>query len=87
MLVAIDEQGMVTSAKVISGDPSLRSRAVEAALRKRYRPKIISGRAVKVDGVITYKFDISSNPAKGPYEYRRDGITLREVSSEGSGPE
>jgi hypothetical protein len=82
--VSIDEQGRVTSTRVISGAPSLRQRAVEAALRKRYEPKIMFGRPVKVDGLLTYKFDISSKPAKGPYEY--DPHT-REVSSEGSGPD
>lgn len=54
--ILVDEQGKVVSAQVVSGHPMLLSAAREAALRARFTPTMLSGQAVKVQGVITYNF-------------------------------
>lgn len=54
--ILVDEQGKVVSAQVMSGHPTLIGAAREAALRARFTPTMLSGQAVKVQGVITYNF-------------------------------
>jgi protein TonB len=54
--ILVDEQGKVVSAQVMSGHPTLVGAAREAALRARFTPTMLSGQAVKVQGVITYNF-------------------------------
>ena len=54
--VLIDEQGNVVSASPISGHPLLRAAAVAAAREAKFSPTKLSGKAVKVSGVITYNF-------------------------------
>lgn len=54
--VLIDEQGHVVSAKAASGPPLLLSAAVQAAYKATFTPTLLSGRPVKVTGVITYNF-------------------------------
>jgi TonB family protein len=54
--VVIDEQGNVISASASSGHPLLHSAAVKAAKASKFNPTILSGRAVKVTGVIVYNF-------------------------------
>lgn len=54
--VLIDEKGNVTSASPVSGHPLLRTAAVSAARSAKFSPTLLSGRPVKVSGVITYNF-------------------------------
>ncbi len=54
--VLVDEQGEVTSASAVSGHPLLRAGAVSAARSAKFSPTLLSGRPVKVSGVITYNF-------------------------------
>src|ERR1700686_3776103 len=54
--ILVDEQGKVISAQAVSGHPTLTGAAREAAMRARFTPTILSGQAVKVQGVITYNF-------------------------------
>lgn len=54
--VVIDEQGNVTSANVVSGHPLLRPAAENAARLAKFSPTFLSGKAVKVSGVIVYNF-------------------------------
>ena len=54
--VTIDESGMVISARAISGHPTLRQAAVNAANQARFSPTSLMGEPVKVTGVITYNF-------------------------------
>jgi Ca-activated chloride channel homolog len=54
--VLIDESGKVLSAKAVSGSPLLVGAAVKAAVQARFTPTVLSGRPVKVRGVITYNF-------------------------------
>jgi TonB family protein len=56
--VVVDESGKVISAQAISGPPSLRDAAVEAAKRARFSPTKLSGAAVKISGSINYNFSL-----------------------------
>ncbi len=54
--VVVDETGKVISASAVSGHPLLRQAAVVAARQARFKPMLLSGRAVKVSGILTYDF-------------------------------
>ena len=54
--VMVDEAGKVVSAKAVSGHPLLRQAAVEAALKARFSPTLLSGKPVKVTGTLSYNF-------------------------------
>ncbi|MBC7911260.1 MAG: TonB family protein [Pyrinomonadaceae bacterium] len=54
--VTVDEKGKVVSASAISGPPLLRASAVSAARQAEFSPTLLSGKPVKVTGILTYKF-------------------------------
>lgn len=54
--ILVDEMGKVVSASALSGHPLLRQAAVEAAKRAEFSPTLLSGKAVKVKGVLTFNF-------------------------------
>lgn len=54
--VTIDETGKVISAKAVSGHAFLRGAAERAAWKARFSPTYLGQSAVKVTGVIVYKF-------------------------------
>jgi TonB family protein len=54
--VLVDENGNVVSAKAISGHPPLQSAAVVAARQAKFAPTKLSGKSVKVSGVLQYTF-------------------------------
>ncbi|HKS27582.1 MAG TPA: TonB family protein [Pyrinomonadaceae bacterium] len=54
--VLVDETGKVTSARAVTGHPLLREAAVQAAYQARFSPTKLSGKPVKVTGVINYNF-------------------------------
>lgn len=54
--ILVDQDGNVTSAKAISGHPLLRQASEKAALEAKFKPFILSGKAVKVGGVLVYNF-------------------------------
>ncbi|MEP7038627.1 MAG: energy transducer TonB, partial [Acidobacteriota bacterium] len=54
--VTVDENGNVTEAKAVSGDPFLSIEAVAAAKNAKFKPTLLSGKPVKVTGVIVYNF-------------------------------
>jgi len=54
--VVVDEEGNVVTANAVSGHPLLRPAAVSAARLAKFTPTKLSGKAVKVSGVITYNF-------------------------------
>jgi len=56
VFVTIDESGKIISAHAVSGHPSLRAAAEDAARRARYTPTTLCGRPVKVNGSISYNF-------------------------------
>jgi len=56
VLVTVDESGNVTSASAVSGHPLLRQAAEQAARASNFLPTLLSGKPVKVTGVIVYNF-------------------------------
>lgn len=54
--VTIDESGNVIAASAVSGHPLLRASAVQAARASKFSPTLLSGKPVKVSGVIVYNF-------------------------------
>ena len=54
--VLIDENGGVIEAKAVSGHPLLRAASIAAARESKFAPVFLSGKAVKVSGVIVYNF-------------------------------
>lgn len=54
--VVIDEQGNVVSARAVSGHPLLRAVSEAAARGAKFSPTKLSGKPVRVSGVITYNF-------------------------------
>jgi TonB family protein len=54
--VTIDEKGSVVAASAVSGHPLLRASAVQAARESTFSPTLLSGKPVKVTGVIVYNF-------------------------------
>lgn len=54
--VTVDETGGVTSAKAVSGHPLLQAAAVAAAKQAKFSPTLLSGKPVKVSGMLIYNF-------------------------------
>lgn len=54
--VTVDEKGNVVSASVVSGHPLLRASAQAAAYRAKFSPTLLSGKPVRVTGIILYNF-------------------------------
>lgn len=54
--ILVDEEGYVISSKAVSGHPLLQQASTVAARQVRFAPTLLSGRPVKVWGVITYNF-------------------------------
>ena len=54
--VVVDETGSVVSAKAVSGHPLLQNAAVAAARNAKFSPTLLSGKPVKVSGLLTYNF-------------------------------
>jgi TonB family protein len=56
VLIEVDEAGNVTGAEALGGPAPLRDAAVAAARRAKFSQTRLSGRPVKVTGVVTYTF-------------------------------
>jgi protein TonB len=56
--VLISEDGRVEQAEVLSGHPLLRDAALQAAKRWVFRPTLLSGVPVKVQGALTFNFTL-----------------------------
>ncbi|MGH9754160.1 MAG: energy transducer TonB [Blastocatellia bacterium] len=56
--VEIDETGKVTDAKILCGADLLAVASREAPLKWRFKPTSLSGKPVKVMGVLTFNFTL-----------------------------
>jgi periplasmic protein TonB len=56
--VVISEDGRVEQAEVLSGHPLLREAALQAAKRWVFKPTLLSGVPVKVQGALTFNFTL-----------------------------
>jgi TonB family protein len=54
--VTISESGRVIDAKAVSGHESLRSAAVDAALKWVFKPTTVNGAPIKVQGILNFNF-------------------------------
>lgn len=54
--VTVDEKGDVISANAVSGHPLLKSAAVQAARGAKFEPTKLSGKPVRVSGILTFNF-------------------------------
>lgn len=54
--IVFDESGNVIWAKAISGHPTLRQVAEDAAWQTKFSPTILSGQAVRTSGLLLYNF-------------------------------
>ena len=54
--VLVSEEGDVISAKAVSGHKSLRQAAIDAAYQAKFSPTVVSGKPVRVSGVLRYGF-------------------------------
>lgn len=54
--ISVDETGKVVSATAISGHPLLRVASEQAARKAEFEPTLLSGKAVRVSGVLVYHF-------------------------------
>jgi hypothetical protein len=70
--VVANEKGRVIVAEPISGNSALYGQAVEMIKRRRFKPKILSGRRVKNEMIIKFVFSPSktSQPSKEPSKPR-----------------
>ncbi len=60
--VYVDESGKVLAARALTGHPSVLGASIAAAMKWRFTPTKIEGRAVPVVGTITFKFRGDSPP-------------------------
>ena len=54
--VLIDESGNIVVANAVSGHPLLRQVAEQAAMQSKFMPIMLSGKPIKVTGIIIYNF-------------------------------
>ena len=59
VLITIDESGEVVEASVVNGNPLLRAAALDAARRWRFSPTLLSRVAVRVQGILTFNFQLN----------------------------
>lgn len=62
VIITIDEAGKVISAHAMRGHQLLREAALKAALKSRFTPVMVNGRATKVTGIIDYEFKSGEKP-------------------------
>lgn len=61
--VTIDETGKVIAAVPVAGNPLFRQAAEQAARGATFTPTMMSGKPVKITGVITYNFGVGAQTA------------------------
>lgn len=54
--IVVDEEGSVTDTKAVSGHALLRKEAEKAALKAKFEPTLVDGKAVKTKGILVYRF-------------------------------
>src|SRR5262245_14839324 len=59
--VTIDEAGNVVSARFVSGHPLLCDSAQAAARQWKFKPTIVSGKRIKVSGILTFNFTLDDS--------------------------
>ena len=64
VMVRVDEEGNIYEATACGGNELLRQSAVDAAYQTKIAPTKLSGQAVKVAGVLLYRFKIGEEKGR-----------------------
>ncbi len=64
--VVISEAGGVIEAEVVSGHPLLRDAALQAARQWQFKPVELTGKPVKVQGILTFNFTLVDKDGAAP---------------------
>ncbi len=80
--ITVNESGEVIDARVINGNPLLRDAALQAAKQWKFKPTELSGKPVKVQGIVTFNFTPGNTTAQSassslsplPEEQRRQQL-------------
>lgn len=56
--IMVDECGNVVMARALNGHPLLRQAAIDAAMKTRFSPTLLSGLPVHVKGTMSYNFSL-----------------------------
>lgn len=82
--IVINEDGNVTEAKAIGGNPLLQASAVEAAKKWKFKPTELSGVPVKTQGVLNFNFaldgktsGVADSTKPLPEEQRRQAMLAK----------
>lgn len=68
VIVTVNENGEVTTAQATSGNPLLRDAAVEAGKQWKFQQTELNGKAVPVQGTLTFNFSLGDGPSKETHE-------------------
>jgi TonB family protein len=68
VIVSVNENGEVTTAQATSGHPLLREAAVEAGKQWKFQQTELNGKAVPVQGALTFNFTLDGGPSKEAHE-------------------
>lgn len=82
--VTIDEAGKVVTARAVSGHPLLRDSAEVAARQWKFKPTTVSGKHVKVSGVLTFNFTLDDGKKSEAEEERANLDPSQERLDRGS---
>ena len=66
--VTVNENGEVTGAQAVNGHPLLKDAAVEAGRQWKFKQTELNGKAVPVQGTLTFNFTLDSGPNKEAHE-------------------
>ena len=83
--IVVNEEGVVESAKAVSGHPLLQSAAVEAAQQWRFAPTRLGGKPVKVTGKLSFSFVLSKEDRE-PESYPRQQGAQADVLAPAKAP-
>jgi TonB family protein len=62
--LVIDSKGSVISAQIVSGHPLLREPVLAAARQWVFKPAVVSGKRVKMSGILTFRFVLDGKAGK-----------------------
>ncbi len=58
VVIMVDEEGNIVSAKAVSGHPLLRMAAEKAALQSKITPTLLQGKPVTITGILVFNFTL-----------------------------
>src|SRR5262249_3153692 len=81
VMITVNESGDVIDAKAVSGHPLLRDAALQAARQWQFKPTELSGKPVKVQGLLTFNFTLRDEDSSEPAMIHSGGRGLRASSN------